>query len=239
MQADSHYARRYYVQQKDTCSTGIPRICTYIKQILIGWKLIFGNMVQWQLIHRTAEGQQTTAFHCTMYLLPLDHASKNQLSTNQNLLKAHANSWNNRWICIVLHSVTLANSEGPDQTALWVQFDLDQYCLPRNLRSLQYHQQNVKFNRFTANTIWQNNTIWATTWQNQQSECAPSEDSDQPGHLPSLIRGFAIRIKKPWVLSYPLSAQRRLWSDRADAKADLSLCWANTQFVCFVMMRLI
>ena len=36
-------------------------------------------------IHRTAEGQRTTAFHCTMYLLPLDHVSKNQLSTNQNL----------------------------------------------------------------------------------------------------------------------------------------------------------
>ena len=29
--------------------------------------------------------------------------------------------------------------------------------------------------------------IWATSWQNQQSECAPSEDSDQPGHPPSLI----------------------------------------------------
>ena len=29
--------------------------------------------------------------------------------------------------------------------------------------------------------------IWAASWQNQQSECAPSEDSDQPGHPPSLI----------------------------------------------------
>ena len=29
--------------------------------------------------------------------------------------------------------------------------------------------------------------IWAGTWQNQQSERAPSEDSDQPGHPPSLI----------------------------------------------------
>ena len=28
---------------------------------------------------------------------------------------------------------------------------------------------------------------WAATWQNQQSGCAPSEDSDQPGHPPSLI----------------------------------------------------
>ena len=49
--------------------------------------------------------------------------------------------------------------------------------------------------------------IWAATWQNQQNECAPSEDSDQPG-LPSLTRVFAVRMKNPWVLSYPLSAQR-------------------------------
>ena len=81
--------------------------------------------------------------------------------------------------------------------------------------------------------------IWAATWQNQQSECAPSEDSDPPGHPPNLIRVFAVRMKKPWVLSYPLSAQRRLWSDWADAQADLSLRWAHTHFVGFVMSRLI
>ena len=39
---------------------------------------------------------------------------------------------------------------------------------------------------------------------------APSEDSDQPGHPPSLIRVLAGHMKKAWVLSYPLSAQRRL-----------------------------
>ena len=39
---------------------------------------------------------------------------------------------------------------------------------------------------------------------------ASSKDSDQLGHLPSLIRVFAVRMKKAWVLSYPLSAQRRL-----------------------------
>ena len=39
---------------------------------------------------------------------------------------------------------------------------------------------------------------------------APIEDSDQPGHLPSLIRVFAVRLKKVWVLSYLSSAQRRL-----------------------------
>ena len=63
--------------------------------------------------------------------------------------------------------------------------------------------------------------IWAATWQNQQNDCAPSEDSDQSGHPPSLIRVFAVRMKKAWVLSYPLSAQRRLWSDWADSQAGL------------------
>ena len=47
---------------------------------------------------------------------------------------------------------------------------------------------------------------WAATWQNQQSVCAPSEDSDQPRHPSRLIRVFAVRMKKDWVLSYPLSA---------------------------------
>ena len=72
---------------------------------------------------------------------------------------------------------------------------------------------------------------WAATWQNQQCSCGPSKDSDQPGHPPSLIRPFAVRMKKHWALSYLLYAQQRLWSDWADAQADLSslgapsFCW--------------
>ena len=64
-------------------------------------------------------------------------------------------------------------------------------------------------------------------------ECAPSEDSDQPGHPPNLIRIFAVCMKKAWVLSYPMSTQRRLWSDWADAQADLSLRWAHMLFCWF------
>ena len=45
-------------------------------------------------------------------------------------------------------------------------------------------------------------------------------------------------MKKAWVLSYPLSAQGRLWSDWADAQADLSLRLAQTHFVGFVISRL-
>ena len=81
--------------------------------------------------------------------------------------------------------------------------------------------------------------IWAATWPNHQNDCAPSEDSDQPGHPPSLIRVFAVRMKKAWILSYPLSAHRRLWSDWADAQADLNLRWASSHFVGFVMSWLI
>ena len=61
--------------------------------------------------------------------------------------------------------------------------------------------------------------------------CTPSEDSDQPGHLASLIRAFAVPMKKARVLSYPLSAQRRLIS--------LSQPGRTYHFVGFVMRRLI
>ena len=69
--------------------------------------------------------------------------------------------------------------------------------------------------------------------------CAASDDSDQPGHPPSLKRVFAIRLKKAWILSYLLRAQRRLLSDWADVQADLSLRWAHMPFCWFFMRRLI
>ena len=75
------------------------------------------------------------------------------------------------------------------------------------------------------------------TWLNKHSGCAHSEDSDQPWHPPSPIRVFAVRMKKAWVLSYPLSAQRRPWSDWADAQADLSLRWAHSHFVGFAKIK--
>ena len=37
---------------------------------------------------------------------------------------------------------------------------------------------------------------------------------------------FAVSMKKPWSLSYPLSAQQRLWS-KTSAQSDLSLHWAH------------
>ena len=82
--------------------------------------------------------------------------------------------------------------------------------------------------------------IWATTWQNQQNECAPSEDSGQPGHPPSLTGVFAVRMKIAWILSYPLSAQRRLWTDWADAQtlSESSLGAHSSCWFCHVVAHL-
>ena len=69
--------------------------------------------------------------------------------------------------------------------------------------------------------------------------CAPNKDSDQPGHPSSLIRVFAVHMKKARVLSYPLSTQRRRWSDWGDAQADLSLRWVHSHFVGFHVLQFI
>ena len=59
---------------------------------------------------------------------------------------------------------------------------------------------------------------------------APSEDSDQLWHPPSLISVFAVRMKKHWALNYLLSAQCQDW---ADAQPDVSLRWAHMSFCWF------
>ena len=61
--------------------------------------------------------------------------------------------------------------------------------------------------------------------------CVPGKDSDQPGHPPTLIRVFAVRMKRALVLSYPLRAQRKLirlggcpgWSE--SSLGAQSFCW--------------
>ena len=72
---------------------------------------------------------------------------------------------------------------------------------------------------------------WATSSQNQQSDYAPSEDSDQPGHLLRLIRVFAVPLMGSSGPKLSSCGQRRLWSDRADAQADLSLRWTHSHFL--------
>ena len=81
--------------------------------------------------------------------------------------------------------------------------------------------------------------IWAASWQNQQNNCAPSEDSDQPGRPPSLIWNFAVRSVGSSGPNLSSCGQRRLWSDWADAQADLSLSWTYNHIVGIVTRRLI
>ena len=60
--------------------------------------------------------------------------------------------------------------------------------------------------------------------------CAPSEDSDQPGHPPSLIRVFAVRSMGSWGPKVSSCGQRGLRSDWANVQADLRLRWAHRSF---------
>ena len=43
----------------------------------------------------------------------------------------------------------------------------------------------------------------------------------------------AVRIKKPWVLSFLMREQWRFWSECVDAQADLSFRWAHMSFCWF------
>ena len=73
---------------------------------------------------------------------------------------------------------------------------------------------------------------WATTWQNQQNECAPNEDSDQPGHPPSLIRVFAVRSVGSLGPKLFSCGHRRLWSDWWFASVGPPHCkcmWATSR----------
>ena len=75
---------------------------------------------------------------------------------------------------------------------------------------------------------------WAATWQNQQSGCAPSKDSDQS----RLVRVFAVRLKKAWVLSYPFSTSedsdqtgrmpRQIWVFAERIAILLVLSWGGS-----------
>ena len=89
---------------------------------------------------------------------------------------------------------------------------------------------------------------------------ASSEDSDQHGHAPSLIRDFAVLMKTSSVLSYSLSAQRRLirlggcpgWSESSLGTKIILLvlsccdsylvwchCFQRIRFFCFFFQNLL
>ena len=64
---------------------------------------------------------------------------------------------------------------------------------------------------------------WAVTWQNQQNDMCAQRRLRSAWHPPNLIGVFAVFMNKAWVLSYPTSAQRRLWSDLSLSRRTLIL----------------
>ena len=66
--------------------------------------------------------------------------------------------------------------------------------------------------------------------------CAPSEDSDQPWHPPSLIRVFAVRIMDSSGPNPSSDGQRRFWSDWANARLIWVFGGRAGYFVGFVLL---
>ena len=95
-------------------------------------------------------------------------------------------------------------------------------------RSYKNSQEESGKNGFCRVRIWNEPPHDKTN----KMACAPSEDS--------IWSVFAVRMKKAWVLSYTLSAQRRLWSDWVDAQADLCtssvvpIIWASSTETLFL-----
>ena len=109
-------------------------------------------------------------------------------------------------LCMYLSSLyNLSSPSGKYLCAIYAPLFL-YYIAPRR-RSKYYESRHEKTNKISMR---------------------PAKTQDQPRHPPSLIRVLAVRVKKPWVLSYPLSAQRIRWSG-----------WAHTHFVGFVMSWLL
>ena len=78
-----------------------------------------------------------------------------------------------------------------------------------------------------------NNTVTAFKQDEFQVEkmyllsFAPDQDSNQSAHPRNLIRVLIVRMKTLCFLGYPKCAQRRFWSDCANAQADMNLRLAH------------
>ena len=89
------------------------------------------------------------------------------------------------WLPLILE----VGSLGPDQIA----------CINKLILAFAVHVWhkapfptcNLKYMYITVSDL-SNQTIQPTHDKTYKIACVPSKDSDQPGHLPSLIRGFAV-----------------------------------------------
>ena len=101
-------------------------------------------------------------------------------------------------------------------------------------------QFNRVYSGFMSSKFWQ---VYMSHLLTKPTKCCvhPAK-TDQPGHPPSLIRIFTVRMKKAWFLCYPVSAQWRLirlggcpgWSESSlGAKVILLvLSWGSSVIQC-------
>ena len=174
----------------------------------------------------------------TAYSVKLRQKQRQYRTSSSSILGIHVLIEN--WIFSV-YQVLLLNDKQIEKIDYWCQKSATLwFCpLPKKTGQPVAQHRQTRFCYFTSLASKKKITYEPPRDKTNKTACAPREDSEQPGHPPSLIRVFAVRIKKAWVLSYPLSAQRRLWLDWADAQADLTRRWAHSHFVGFVTRRLI
>ena len=65
--------------------------------------------------------------------------------------------------------------------------------------------------------------------------CVPSKDSDQPGHLPSLIRVFTVHSVGSWAPNVSSCGQQILWSDWVDGRPGWSESSLGAKIILLVL----
>ena len=141
---------------------------------------------------------------------------------------------------IMAQNIQLFGPRGGFLTHQWVKTCFKENRLKTTFFNKYHAIRYSNFNKCTFLSVFVERYCFPVQNHLSRLVTKPTKWSVRPAKTPpSLIRVFAVHMKKAWVLSYPLSAQRRLWSDWANAQADLSLRWAHTHFVGFVMSWLI
>ena len=130
--------------------------------------------------------------------------------------------WNDFWQAHIINTLSQFGITDPlISKCIWAaawQNQRNEYCALRRLGSAGHLPSLIRVFAVRMKKHWAPNYLsedwsdWVDArliWVFEMS-FAPCEDSDQPGHPPSLIRVFVVRMKKHWAPNYLLSTQWRL-----------------------------
>ena len=195
------------------------------------------NFWKWTLksILSAAQSPRKCHVHCMCFENATSRANTNVMSTScfyvcyrdgpgRQTVKAAKQVYNSTWIALLKHGFVLV------QTwlliACGIGFYAILYCRKWNWRVPYLTWKTTRKNTQGHNSGTTHKWIKLTenfchvlqvkdSNQNGMSRLVtkPTCWHVRPVHPPGLIRVFAVRMKKAWVLNYPLSAQWRLWSD--------------------------